>query len=356
MRQSHRLIMLALAAALTGCAAAQSPRPDGGDDASESPSAPSANDGSDHVVKASEAWIAFQWSDPATIYLVRPDGTGLHDLLPGLDGEKVHAAWSPDGEEIAFVRYTPSGTEQLWLVAADGRRPRMLLSCADDCSAVRLPDWSSDGTWIYYSLEWAGTDPRGQMNVVRSAIERIDAEKGRRELILEAAYPLTVEQARISPDGSRLAYVRFRTDREQAASALFVAELDGSRERRLTPWSMTAFHPDWITDELLVFDTFGATFGSFDPTAPLDVAFNLHVVGVDGDHLQQLTRFPAGGSRAAQPRAAPDGRGIVFTRLEPPDWQTRRLAYIEVDGSHLRWLTPSPTDGTHPQLRPLPDG
>jgi Tol biopolymer transport system component len=345
---------MALALGVSGCNGAPSASPEEASDAGASAATPSASVGSSDPVQPGDEWIAFQWSDPATIYLVRPDGSGLHDLLPEMDGDKVHPAWSPDGERIAFVRSSPERPEELWMVGADGDHARMLISCADDCSAVRLPQWSPDGSSIYFSLEWAGRDPRGEMNVVRSAIERISVDSGRREVIVEAEYPLTVEQARISPSGSRLAYIRFRTDRATAASALFVAELDGSRERKLTAWDMTAFHPDWITDDLLVFDTFGATFGVFDPASPRDIAYNLHVVGVDGKYLRLLTTFPAGGSRAAQARATPDGQGVVFTRLEPADWTIRRLAYIGLDGSGLRWLTPTPTDGTHPQLRPLP--
>ena len=71
--------------------------------ATESP-APSA--AGDTTVRPGEAWIASQRlvdldnpDDGHGIFLVRPDGTGDHQLVPELDGSEMHPAWSPVGEQ-----------------------------------------------------------------------------------------------------------------------------------------------------------------------------------------------------------------------------------------------------------------
>ena len=75
-------------------------------------------------------------------------------------------------------------------------------------------------------------------------------------------------------------------------------------------------------------------------------------MALDGSDLQQLTTFGDHDTRATQSRVTPDGTGIVFTQVDDGG-RTRRLAHINVDGTGMRWLTPEPIDGTHPQLRPL---
>ena len=50
---------------------------------------------------------------PLDVYVVRPDGTGLHSLTEG--GYDADPAWSPDASQVAFTR-----NGQVWVVDADG--------------------------------------------------------------------------------------------------------------------------------------------------------------------------------------------------------------------------------------------
>jgi Tol biopolymer transport system component len=98
-----------------------------------------------------------------------------------------------------------------------------------------------------------------------------------------------------------------------------------------------------------VFNTYD--LGIFqDTTQPA----NLWTVAVDGTGLRQLTTFGDHDTRATQPRWTPDGSAIVFTQVDGEGFGTRRLAIINADGSEMRFATPAPISGTHPQLRPLP--
>lgn len=61
-------------------------------------------------------WIAFT-SDALgtdTIWLVRPDGTGLRTGINDLSNTSFSAAWSPNGHDLAFTRLT-SGRYSVWL-------------------------------------------------------------------------------------------------------------------------------------------------------------------------------------------------------------------------------------------------
>ena len=88
-----------------------------------------------HHGQAGRGWIVSQrlvdldGSDVTGIYLVRPDGTGSHRLVPDLDGAQMHPAWSPDGEEVTFIQENPNGTKELWVVGADGTNARAVATC-----------------------------------------------------------------------------------------------------------------------------------------------------------------------------------------------------------------------------------
>jgi len=78
------------------------------------------------------------------IWLSRPDGSGLRQLVPL--GE--HPAWSPDGQWIAYTTGLDVGRQtDVFVISMLGGAPRRLtFDPADD----RQPAWSPDGQWIYF--------------------------------------------------------------------------------------------------------------------------------------------------------------------------------------------------------------
>ncbi|MEC9390165.1 MAG: hypothetical protein VX944_08835 [Myxococcota bacterium] len=62
----------------------------------------------------------------------------------------VEAAWSPSGDEIAFVRYG-DGTHNLWSVGVDGSRPTQLTAFADGTQIQGL-SYVDDGSGLLLSL------------------------------------------------------------------------------------------------------------------------------------------------------------------------------------------------------------
>ncbi len=300
------------------------------------------------TVRDGEEWIAYQ-SKAGTgdgIYLIRPDGTGDHQIAGDVGASEEQPDWSPDGKQIAFIVIASSGRNELWLMNANGDGARKLSACELPCNTVTFPDWAPDGSAIYFGMD-ANPTPSGPPKTFQ--VGRYDLATGKVTIVLEREDGMTAEQPRISPDGSKVVYTRFKdVNHEDAGSAIFVADLKGGREKRLTDWTLFGAYPDWSVDGRIVFNS--RDLGVFqDTTAPA----NLYTIAPDGSDLRQLTRYGPSDTRATQPRWTPDGSGIVFTQVDGEGFGRRRLAYIAADGSGQRWLTASPTTGTHPALRSL---
>jgi len=79
-------------------------------------------------------WIAFEDSDPdaiKSIYLIRPDGQELHQIISSDSDDSFHPAWSPDGRWLAFFRQERFGdTASIWVARADGSNAQPLLQDA----------------------------------------------------------------------------------------------------------------------------------------------------------------------------------------------------------------------------------
>ena len=85
-------------------------------------------------------WIAFQ-RPYGQLFLVRPDGTGLHRVyvrLPHGAGVRT-PSWSPDGEWIIFSMQRASGAT-IWAVRPDGTDLQRITTSRDVDQT--LPDWS----------------------------------------------------------------------------------------------------------------------------------------------------------------------------------------------------------------------
>jgi TolB protein len=91
--------------------------------------------------------LVFQTTYGGTFYSINADGSDLRRITNGID-----PAWSPDGSQIAFVRWEePRG---VYVVNADGSGERRIF----DWSEARYPSWSADGSQIVFTRQH-GTVP-----------------------------------------------------------------------------------------------------------------------------------------------------------------------------------------------------
>jgi len=124
-----------------------------------------------------EAWVANR------------DGSDLHRVTTMRATELGIGGWSPDGRRIV-IDAAIAGNSDVYLVDLDGRPPVPLTS---DPTFDGLPEWSSDGQWIYFTSNRTG----------RPELWKISANGG-------TASQLTRNgglQPREAPDGRTLFYL-----------------------------------------------------------------------------------------------------------------------------------------------------
>lgn len=159
------------------------------------------------------------------VHVMAADGSGLRRLAEGLD-----PAWSPDGRTIAFTRLV-DGRHRLFAMDLDGGSVRAL---TDGSSDDRDPAWSPDGRSLAFAREGTG-------GVAGAGIAILDLSAGEVRRLGDGSdddrYPSW------SPDGRSLVVSRASPDR--ATRDLWLLDLAGSGERRLTADPLVDVNPSW---------------------------------------------------------------------------------------------------------------
>jgi dipeptidyl aminopeptidase/acylaminoacyl peptidase len=152
----------------------------------------------------------------ADIFLI-PIAGGEPVRLTDQNGSEGRLAWSPDSRRLAFVSSPERASSQrLWVVGRQGGEPRNVLG-----------DWRYEPS----SVEWA--DDRTLLMSAsvggRTALFRVDADRGTMTEVIGGRRRI----AGFSYDAGykRVAFVATAVDRP---TELYVANVDGSNERKLT--------------------------------------------------------------------------------------------------------------------------
>ena len=285
---------------------------------------------------------------------MRPDGTAPHALLPDAKDSAYHPDWSPDGAQIAFDTATDGGYE-IWVVNADGTNAAAIVQasteCAISCGEVALPAWSPDGSKIAFVRFQLGAG-----GLEAAVIEVQDVASGDRRVLFRAPSKTALNYPRWSSDGRSVVFEMTRYLDTQAnigtatgsAIAVIDATGEGAKPVVLTDWSMYATYPDWHpeSDEIL-FSTYDLK--EFQAT---DEPSNLYTIKPDGSGQTALTTFGKAEQRATQPTWTPDGSRIIFTLVGQQAGfdNPRHAAFIERNGSNIVDIGVA---ATHPRLRPV---
>jgi hypothetical protein len=86
-------------------------------------------------------------------WLMRPDGSARHALLPGSSGRDERPKWSADGHMLLWVRVPAESAPQVWLGPVAGTEPPRLLADglggpgARDAGVFGYMDWSRLYAW-----------------------------------------------------------------------------------------------------------------------------------------------------------------------------------------------------------------
>ncbi len=280
------------------------------------------------------------------------------ELLSGRSTQWLAAAAvSPDSKTIVLT-YTPpeqseSGYTGLYQIPGAGSdtEPQVIVERADPLESYSSPAWSHDGKYLYFwHLKVIRSDSG---NTFKYTIERLEYPNGQPEVLLEnAMWP------RPSPDGTRLAYLKF--DLEANTQELYLSDLDGQNPvPALDPAKFPLvdaqfFAPDGKT---LIFNSASESASAFAPSlleernewAWLDWLSGVQVaeahsspsdwwsitVGSDQPpvrltHLREIGMYGD---------FSPDGKHIAFICASG-------LYIMKLDGSELTRLMPVPEFGT----------
>jgi TolB protein len=262
------------------------------------------------------------------IWVVNPDGTGLHRVTDTPDYENS-PVWSPDGSRLAVWTGADDATV-VRILEADGSIERTI--AAPDGGTFPSPGsvgcagaeavWSPDGrTLAAPALDSSYRDSLAVLDVATG--------DGR---ILDVGMPVC--SYAWSPAGSLLAF----TGGVPRAQALYVVGADGSDIRRLSPegrWArLLDFAPDgtWILADL---EDEGVVTVALDGT--------YEVAPADVESVVTPNRSFAPDDTVS---VAPDGRSVAFLRGgEPYTWAPRELWVGTLDGSHKPRLVASEVSG-----------
>ncbi|MFZ5878490.1 MAG: TolB family protein [Chloroflexota bacterium] len=178
---------------------------------------PSFSPDGSRVVFANQAGDA-----PPALWMANLDGSDPHLVYAG-PGAIVAAAWSPDGQTIAYAMETAlAGQYQVYLMNVDGTASRQLTNIEGVGGSL---SWSPDGQFL---LIYAG--PVGGREIFR-----LDAATGALTQLTNGgnnASPC------YSPDGQ---FIVFNSLRNNGQADLYIINADGSNLRQLT----TDPEPDW---------------------------------------------------------------------------------------------------------------
>lgn len=164
--------------------------------------------------------------------LWRSDGSGAPPRQLTSFGEGGFAEYptlSPDGARIAFVLLTPPPmtatlplpSSTLMVMNADGGGQQTVWKPAQ--GQLGLPAWAKDGRSLYVAGNGADPDPSSARQL---QIFRLDLDGGARQALLDDVLDPT-----LSPDGSRLAYLKLGAD--GYSMSLMVAAPDGSGAKEI---------------------------------------------------------------------------------------------------------------------------
>ena len=105
--------------------------------------------------------------EDADLWLVKADGTDPVQLTddPGLE---FMAAWSPDGDRVAYAAgATANGPADLFVLDLDGGEPQQVTSTPDRCETA--PTWTPDGEELVYASSDCDGERRASSRPVSTA-------------------------------------------------------------------------------------------------------------------------------------------------------------------------------------------
>lgn len=268
---------------------------------------------------------------------------------------------SPDGKSVVYVRrsndiMTDSTRSSLWQVDAEGKSHRPLLSSKKNYYS---PRWSPDGKRLAYLsnadgkpqlyIRWMDTGQTALVTNVTSSLSSITWSPDGKSLAftmsvdakekpLKVKLPKKPKGAEWSPKFEYITKARYQADGrgvlEPAYTHIFVVPADGGTARQLTSGNYhhrgsLSFAAD---SQSVYFSANRSDNWEYEP-GEADI-FNVNMKG----EITQITRYPGAES---SPVVSPDGKLVAYSRRDDKKlaYRNRFLHVMDADGSNDRNLT-----------------
>jgi Tol biopolymer transport system component len=274
-------------------------------------------------------------SEDNVTFVANPDGTHMHQLLPGLHSEAPH--WSPDGTEIAVLSDggLPCCTIAAIIVNPDTGAAERVLPMPDPTLFTACFVWSPDASRLACDGESESDPSANGVYTIRSS------DGGGLTRITDAGGGIDVP-IDYSPDGNQIVFGRRGPDFEcTKKSALFVVNVDGSALRQITPPGFCDEDGSWSPDgSKIAFEHRGSIF----------------TVHPDGTGLAKIALKTSSLSFAGDISWSPDGTKmafILFIHTGPSTFQGG-IGTANADGTDVQQVTITPTFDHQPDWGPHP--
>lgn len=249
-------------------------------------------------------------------------------------------SWSPDGRRMAFaadLHRNAGFATDIYTMRADGSHQRRLIRHRD----ASEPVWSPTGRTIVFARR--GALPRNEDEPLTSALWEMRPDGSDQRRFTHSGDQVAEAPGSFMPDGSQFAFTRGvfsasgRPDTK--ASGLFVAQADGSGERRLIEdGGAPAYSPSGRRIAFVSGRDRNGELNYGDSTTP---AAELYVMNSDGSHRRRLTRTRS--RNEAAPSWLPNGRRIAYQRgKQIENAEGTIVMQINPDGTCARRLLADP--------------
>ena len=245
----------------------------------------------------------------SALFTVGTDGSGEQQVThprPGTTDDQPD--WSPDGKLIAFERCSDAAGCQAFTVAAGGgpvRQVHVRCRVGGACD-VSAPTWTPDGRLVVVLAQGQEKVKGDERQIQQASLELLDLTRGtQRKILMRTHWAGDFEAPAISADGRTVVYTHANSwlSKPADAAALYTVGIDGSANRRITPWKLGGGdHPTFSPDGSILFrsyedqETRQSQFMNVEP---------------GGTGLRQLTHLKDGTLVLSASYSA-DGRWIVY--------------------------------------------
>ncbi|MBD8871398.1 PD40 domain-containing protein [Rhodanobacter sp. DHB23] len=227
-------------------------------------------------------------------YIVPFEGGTPRPLSVGeVPVQQTRTRWSPKGDRIAFTGIGPGGAAATWLMDKDGSHIRRAPS--PESGSAFYPSWYPDGRRV---LEMVHDNTLRSVDTRTGTVVEIDTTPA-----------LMFGMASVSPDGKWIAaaaQLRQGQPYDQRANQIWLIGSDGHAHPLIAiPHQGRA--PAWSPDgSRIVFES--------NQGSPRPAFYATFVANIDGSGLRRLTPFER---NTQHPVFSPDGKWIAFSERTP---------------------------------------